>query len=158
MDDIAAEAGITKPIIYRTVGDKEAVGVAIADYLSFTVEDRTLELLESEDHPRERLRVSVHGFFKFLTEERSLFLFVEHGWAAPGGAQFELMVERAAAKMIDTYSGAAQRRRFPPTAARTWAYASVGALHTVAVMWIRDPYCELDEVVEHMTTYLDRPL
>lgn len=160
MDEIAAEAGVTKPIIYRTVGDKAAIGLALAEYLSLQVDAVVIESATPDGDPQLRFMAAVRAVFEYLAEERSLFLFVEQGWGSADGSHTALMVERAAQPVIGGFAEAAESAdgaAHPPEAVRTWAYATVGSLRTMANMWVRDRYCTLDELVEYATTFSLRP-
>lgn len=154
MASIAAEAGVTKPVVYRAVGDKEAVAVAVAEHLSQQIDEMTRAVLRADLESRERFRLSTHNYFEFVGTERQLFLFVEYGWGSLDGGQLETMIERAADPFLE-----ARRRRAAPSALadardRTVAYAAVGALRTVAVMWVRNQYCTLDEITDYVTDYV----
>ncbi|MFN3218874.1 MAG: TetR/AcrR family transcriptional regulator [Acidimicrobiales bacterium] len=157
MDEIAAEAGVTKPIIYRTVGDKAAIGLALAEYLSLQVEAAGFEASACETDPERRFMAAVRSVFEYLAEEQALFLFVEQGWGSADGSHTALLIERAAQPFIDGFAESADGAAHPPEAVRTWAYATVGSLRTVANMWVRDRWCTLDELVEHATTFSLRP-
>jgi AcrR family transcriptional regulator len=157
MDEIATEAGVTKPIIYRTVGDKAAIGLALAEYLSLQVEAAGIEATACEIDPQRRFMAGVRASFEYLAEEQALFLFVEQGWGSADGSHTALLIERAAQPFIDGFAESAELAAHPPEAIQTWAYATVGSLRTVANMWVRDRWCTLDELVEHATTFSLRP-
>lgn len=157
MDEIAAEAGVTKPIIYRTIGDKAAIGLALAEYLSLHVQATTVEAGASESDPQLRFMATVRAVFEYLADEQALFLFVEQGWGSADGSHTALLIERAAESIIDGFAESADGTAHPPEAVRTWAYATVGSLRTVANMWVRDRYCDLDELVAYATAFSLRP-
>lgn len=158
MEEIAAEAGVTKPIIYRALGDKEAIATAIAEHLSLRIEAKTFDVLRktSDEPPEGSFRAAAYALFETLKEDRKLFLFVEYGWGSRDGRRLETMIERSAAPFIDSFARTRRAVERPPAAARTWAYATVGALRTVAVMWVRECYCSLDEVADEVTEYVFR--
>ncbi len=155
MESIAAEAGVTKPVLYRAVGDKEAIAVAVAEYLSQRVDSMTNAILESAPPSRERFEATTRSYFELLRSDRELFLFVEYGWGSHDGVQLETMIERAAEPFIRAASKREGGDRVRPQS-RTFAYAAVGALRTVAVMWLRNPYCDLDELAHDVTEFVFR--
>jgi AcrR family transcriptional regulator len=157
MASIAAEAGVTKPVVYRAVGDKEAVAVAVSEHLSRQVEVMTTEVLESEPSSRARFRVATRNYFELLSSERQLFLFVAYGWGSHDGTQLEAMIDRSAEPFIRTERARSGEAQADESRNRTFAYAAVGALRTVAVMWVRNPYCTLDEITDDVTDYVFRP-
>ena len=68
-----------------------------------------------------------------------------------------MLVERSAQLHIAALRQSDAGAHHSPEALRTWAYATVGSLRTVANMWVRDRYCELDELVEYVTAFTLRP-
>lgn len=153
MDAIAEEAGVTKPTVYRVVGDKEAITGAVAEYLSLLMEAQTYESLASTTDPEDQLRRSLRTFFRFLAENRSLFLFIEQGPGLSEDDQLIRMIHRSAKPNIDVYNASSPKDP-SEAAARTWAYARVGAINLVGTMWAHDPYCDLEELVELTVRFL----
>ncbi len=151
MEAIAAEASVTKPIVYRTLGDKEAVSEAVAEYLSLEVEKATVVLLDQSDDPRTAFYAAVHAYFTTLAADKELFLFVEHGWASPDGKQLVRMIERAAMPLVERFAINNPHDTHGPNAPTTWAYAVTGALRTVAMMWVREPYCSVEDLASQIT-------
>lgn len=158
MASIAAEAGVTKPVVYRAVGDKEAVAEAVAEYLSQSVASMAREIIDAQPPSRARFREVTRKYFELLQSERQLFLFVEYGWGSHDGTQLETMIQRSAEQFIAAGRPPGDADKPVRHWSRTVAYASVGALRTVAVMWIRNPYCDIDELADDVTDYIFRGL
>lgn len=157
MDDIAAEAGVTKPIIYREIGDKSAVAEAVAEYTSLQIEERTRRVLTASITGAERFRLATRMFFESMWDDRQLLSFVEYGWGSTDGRQLEVMIERAAAPLMRADAGLFGDRPSSEASRRTWAYATIGALRTVVVMWVRDDYCQIDQLVDDVVEFVVRP-
>ena len=68
------------------------------------------------------------------------------GWIPIGGA--------GVAKALPDLHAAMEKAGRDPAAARTWAYAIVGAFQIVTLMWLRDGYCEIDTVADDLTQLL----
>jgi AcrR family transcriptional regulator len=69
IEDIAREAGVTRPVVYERLGNKEAAYLAVLGRAREQLEERfTTAALTSED-PRERLRLGGDAFFAYLEEE-----------------------------------------------------------------------------------------
>lgn len=157
MDDIAAEAGVTKPIIYREIGDKGAVAEAVAEHMSLQIEDRTREVLTSAITGEERFRIATRMFFESMWDDRRLFSFVEYGWGSSDGLQLEVMIDRAAIPLMRPDEGLFGGRPATEESRRTWAFATVGALRTVALMWVRQNYCPIEDLVDDVVEFVTRP-
>jgi AcrR family transcriptional regulator len=74
MDDVAAGAGVSKPIVYGLVGSKEQVFEACmaraAEELSARV---AAAVLAAGDDPGDRLRAGALGWFEYIDERRPLW-------------------------------------------------------------------------------------
>ena len=82
MEDIAAEAGITKPVIYRHFGDKGGLYEAIARRYAHELQDRLEVALDVADDPREQLRTVIGAFLTAIEERPALYRFLLHRAAA----------------------------------------------------------------------------
>ena len=64
------------------------------------------------------------------------------------------LIDRSAAQLIELFATARSDAGRDPTAAKTWAYAIVGAFQVVTLMWLRDAYCDIDTVADDLTLLL----
>jgi len=152
MAQIAAGATVTKPILYRAVGDRGALTFALSEMLV----DRINETVEAErvaaTDPRGQFEGAVRGYLSAVDADRNLFLFVN------GGSQdtdvVRGLVDRSSELLVRQFAAARARAGRDPVAAKTWAYAIVGAFQVVTLMWLRDDYCDLDTVTDDLTQLL----
>ncbi len=152
MADIASAATVTKPILYRTIGDKEALTTALSEVLIDRINAAVNAELEEDADPRAMFEGIVRGYLTAIEPDRNLFLFVN------GGTQdtdaLRRMVDRSARDLIEQLTAAREAAGRDTAAARTWAYAIVGAFQTVTLMWLRDEYCDRDTVADDLTQLL----
>jgi AcrR family transcriptional regulator len=73
MDDVAREAGVTKPILYDHFSSKEALYLALLDADSVALEERIREALAAPTGNRERIRASFQAYFDFVDEHAEGF-------------------------------------------------------------------------------------
>ena len=142
MDDIAAGASVTKPILYRTIGDKAALVAALSESLIDQIDRSVNTATGSATDPVAAFEAAIRGYVVAVEADRNVFLFVNS--AAPGTDQFRRLVDRSAAAMVTVFSGARANVGLDADGARTWAWAIVGALQVVTTMWLRDEARDLD--------------
>lgn len=152
MDDIAAGASVTKPILYRTIGDKAALIAALSETLIDELDRSVTSAGTSTLDPLEAFEAAIRGYLDTVAANRSLFLFVNAG--APGTASFRDLVDRSAASMTTVFTAARANVGLDTDGARTWAWAIVGALQVVTTMWLRDEDGDLDAVARDMSQLL----
>src|SRR5438067_7338203 len=73
MDDVAREAGVTKPILYDHFSSKEALYLALLDADAQALEDRIRNALAAPTGNRERIRASFQAYFDFVDEHAEGF-------------------------------------------------------------------------------------
>ena len=73
MEDVAREAGVTKPILYDHFSSKEALYLALLDADAQSLEDRIRAALQAPTGNRERIRASFEAYFDFVDEHAEGF-------------------------------------------------------------------------------------
>ncbi len=153
MGAIAAEAGVTKPVLYAHFGDKAGLSAAIARHVADElVESITGTLAEASDLPG-TIRASVEAFVDFVEADPELFSFLLYpsGGRSPD-EDLRSLIETLAGRIEanlgpeDAASGVP-----PPVALRIRAV--LGLAYTSVDWWIRDGRESMgrDELVETLT-------
>ena len=148
MEDIAAEAAVSKPIVYRMVGDRAALTVALSEWLIDRIDSATTDAREGIEAPRDQFRASIRAYLGIVQEHADVFEFVNGGHSTE---LYQRLVERSARSMVELFAEARRAVGLDDQGARTWAYSLVGALQTVTTMWHRDRFGELEAVSEDVT-------
>jgi AcrR family transcriptional regulator len=155
LEAIAIEAGVTKPILYRGVGDRDALVNALAERLSARMADHAAQLVAQASSPRDSLRGLVRGYLDNAARERHLYLFVTAGGARDDRVQQSLLLADGAARQFAAPIAAYRAERgADPAVATVWSYGLLGALHFAALWWLRDQATPLEVVVDQITALL----
>lgn len=152
---IAAEAGVTKPTLYRELGDRDALVSALAERLASRMAAATARLVAQARSPREGLRNLVAGYLELAARDRNLYLFVTAGGTGEDRVQQSLMLADGAARQFaEPIAAYRVSRGADPDVATVWSYGLLGALHYVTLWWLRDRTAALEEVVDQITSLL----
>ena len=150
---IAINAGVTKPTLYREVGDKDALVKALAERLAVRMAESIIHLVGKAAAPREELQNFVAGYLKLAAQDRSLYLFVTAGGAGEDRVQQSLLLADGA---VEQFSAAIAADRAAhgadPDVAIVWSYGLLGALHFVTLWWLRDRSADVDVVIDQITS------
>jgi AcrR family transcriptional regulator len=73
MDDVAAAAGFTKPILYQHFASKESLYNEIVQVTSQQLADALRKSTERATSPREKVESAFHAFFEIVVNETSAF-------------------------------------------------------------------------------------
>src|SRR5919197_2630045 len=86
MDEIAAEVGVTKPLLYAYFGNKEGLYLACMEPAAAALVDTVAAAVEATETRADTLRAGVHAFFIFVDADRDAWrvLFDE---TLPAGAE-----------------------------------------------------------------------
>ena len=142
MDDVAAEVGVTKPLLYAYFGNKEQLYIACmqraGDALLLTV----VSAVAAAPRPADMLRCGVEAFFAFLDEDREAWrvLFDE---TLPAGGEVAARVADYRDSLLALIVDAQLQRLAPANAAdaaapvQALAHALLGACEALARWWLR---------------------
>jgi AcrR family transcriptional regulator len=148
MDVIAAEAGITKPVLYRHFGDREGLFAAVAARHAQRLVHELRAALAAQEHPRERIRTTMDTYLAFLERDPELHRFATrvapNGRPANGGALHprRTPMDDALGAVCDQVVAAVRREltgaQLDPTPAVTWGEGMVGMVQLVGDRWLDD--------------------
>ena len=156
MDVLAAEAGITKPILYRHFGDKGGLYTALADRYTHALMNEIKDSLAREAGPRSRLRLTIDTYLSFLESEPQVYRFLVHRAQAERPEVHEAI--GAFVRGVAGEVAAAARDEMglgsSATFAEPLAFAVVGAVQATGEWWLEHPEVERRELADQLVTLI----
>jgi AcrR family transcriptional regulator len=154
MDEIASEAGITKPVLYRHFGDKEGLYEALARRYVAELKLALRPAAETSD-PRSRLAATIDAYLAYVERrpERYRFLLI----AAEQPRTRELVAEfrrRDIAECAFTSVEKLRRAGLDPGFADAWSHCVSGMIRAAGISWLESRALPRDRLVEYLTTVL----
>src|SRR3954462_7020286 len=149
MAEIAAEAGVSKPILYRHVGDRAGLYLAMADRF-------VSESLAAHHGPpltgRPLTEKTIDAFLAFVEREPELFRFLrdgagEGGEGEGGAGDFVRSVGIQVAHTFEEFGA-------PAESASVLGQAIAGAVGATASWWIDHRSVPRQRLTDHLTTLL----
>jgi AcrR family transcriptional regulator len=158
MDEIAAEAGTSKTVVYRHFADRTELHLAVCGRVAEQLLAKLRQAMESSDHPREMVAAAIAAYLAFLETDPELYRFVVQrspDRAAPAPTRPDpidhlshLVGEQAAALMAVALDRAGQ----DTAAAGPWGHGLVGLVRSAADWWLRTERPMLrTELAAHLT-------
>jgi AcrR family transcriptional regulator len=135
MDAMAAEAGITKPILYRHFGDRAGLIAAVANRFGDELVARLSESLGRPGSPRGRIEAAVRAYLGFIEEDPALYGFLTQ-WAHMPSVLESGIIERVATVLQSAISETLTEAGIDARPAETWAYGVVGMMHFAGAHWV----------------------
>jgi len=103
MADIAAEAGISKPVLYHHFGDKAGLASTIADRFLGDLGQTLDAIFTGADDPRAAVADAIDVFARFAEHEPALYRFLVQGSDGTGRETVELPVLPALAAQVAAF-------------------------------------------------------
>ena len=151
MEEIAAEGGVTKPILYRHFGDQGGLAAALSQlYL-----DELLVELAAHRHPDLRVQTAAQldagirvlerhpGLYQYITRQRGFATAQERGEMPPVLQSFVDFVRKILAA-----------RGLSQEAAEPWAHALAGMFHSSTLWWLDARSLPRERFVAYITDLL----
>ena len=160
MDEIAAEAGTSKTVVYRHFADRAELYVAVCHRVAAQLLPKLRGAIETSSRPREMVAAAIDTYLAFLEADPELYRFVVHG----GHQDHTATGPRRAATPSATCPTSSASRPRPrsasrcsrpggdPAAAAPWGHSVVGMVRSAADWWLRaDRPMLRSELAAHLT-------
>jgi AcrR family transcriptional regulator len=148
---IAAEAGVAKPRLYRHFDDKADLLDAVRDRLAKLLWQRLTAVLDPEDAPAHLVRRGLDAFLGVVDEYPNVFRLLMH----PGAAS-ERMTEdgRIADVLAALIAGQLTTLGIDTEGAEPWGHALAGAVGGATHWWLETRSIGKAALIEHLSTVI----
>jgi AcrR family transcriptional regulator len=152
MEHVAAEAGVTKPVLYRHFTDKADLFDALGRRGTEILMGRLIPAINNEEAPVPRIRKSLDAFFSVIAEHPELYRVLArpatHNGDTSEAAEDKEIIAAAISALLGDYMRALE---LDSGAAEPWAYAIVGMVQNTAEWWLSRQSMSRARVVEYLT-------
>lgn len=154
MDEIAAEAGITKPILYRHFGDKDGLYEALTRRYVDELASAIRPAVQAEE-PRERLAAAIDAYLTYVEREPERYRFLLHAGEQPRTAPIVADFRRShIASCAFTAADNLRRAGLDPGFAEPWAECVNGMIRAAGSSWLESRSLPREKLVQYLTTIL----
>lgn len=153
MDEVAAEVGVTKPLLYNYFGNKEKLFLACLAEAAGSLEKTVIAAVTGTDSPDQALREGIKAFFNFVAADRKTWL-VLYDEAVPA----ESVIGQALAEhraRIRGFVAAVVNQQFPleqrprvELEVEALSTALLGAAESLAHWWLRTEAIGAEQAAE----------
>ena len=156
LEEVAARAGLSKPVIYRFFGDRATLIDAMGERATNQLAERMMPALYTEAANLARIRAVIGAFISFLDESPNAYWLFARAAPGTGGdvvRAHKEFVASALAGVLSEYirtSGVAA----PPEAENVWAFGLVGFVQSTAEWWLEHRTIGREEITEQLTTFV----
>jgi AcrR family transcriptional regulator len=152
MDAVAAEAGVTKPVLYRYFQDKSALVDALGERGSEILLNRLLPAIQAGCPALSRVRDAVGAYFAVIDEHPNLYwLLAREGKTASGPDSIQQNKEHIAAALTAVLGDHLRAYGLDSGGAEPWAYGMTGLVQSTGEWWLQRRSMSRATVVEYVT-------
>jgi len=136
MDDVAAAAGVTKPVLYQHFGSKRALYIELLEDVGTQLMDVIAKAAAEADGPSRQVEAGFRAYFRYVENREPAFRLLFGGGSKrdEGFADLVRLVEGAIAELIASFITA----RLPPAQTLTLAHGIVGMAESTCRHWLRE--------------------
>src|SRR4051794_19480449 len=153
MDEVAAEVGVTKPLLYTYFGNKEQLFLACMKPAADALVEDVVTAVQSSSDAAEALRLGIHAFFAFLDADGEAWR-VLHDETLPGGGAIAASVAEYRARMEALVTAALLERTESPTV-EPLSVAIFGAAEALGRWWLRTGSLSAERTAELLIRTLE---
>lgn len=157
MEEIAAAAGVSKPILYRHFADRADLWLAVGTRVTDELLAAMSEQLRVERSPRDTIAAVVDTYLALIEEDTELYRFVVHGSFADRAMTSDLVHSHMAvmASQVALVLGERIGREGADAGgAEPWAHGIVGMVQAAADWWIDRRTLSRAALVDHLTALI----
>jgi AcrR family transcriptional regulator len=154
MDAVAAEAGVTKPVLYRYFSDKAALVQALGERGTELLFARLLPAINSDGPALARTREAVGAYFAVIDENPNLYWLLARRSAGDGAAGVDPVQcdkEFIAGQLTAVIGDYLRVFGLDSGAAEPWAYGVTGLVQSTGEWWLQRRSMSRVHVVEYVT-------
>ncbi|WFB06158.1 TetR/AcrR family transcriptional regulator [Streptomyces sp. LX-29] len=164
MNAIAAEAGITKPILYRHFGDKGGLYRALAERHTDALLSALRTALDAPSERRERVEATLDTYLAAIEARPQVYRFLmhpadgdQHIEPDPGfdvGRHSTPLLRRMGEELAEVIIERVDLGSDGAELARAWGHGIVGMMYAAGDWWLRERPFPRAQLVRHLTDLL----
>ncbi len=157
MNAIAAEAGITKPILYRHFGDKGGLYQALAERYIEALLERIRGALARPGDRRERVEAAIDAYLAAIEAQPQVYRFLMHRASVEDPqvrGQVAVYVRRLAEEVATGIGGALGLSAAEQPVALAWGHGIVGMVQAAGDWWLDSAALPRTELVRQLADLL----
>ena len=154
MEAVAAEAGVTKPVLYRYFQDKSALVDALAERGSAILLDRLIPAIRAGCPALSRVRDAVGAYFAVIDEHPNLYWLLARearSDTATGPDSIQQNKEFIATALTAVLGDYLRAYELDSGGAEPWAYGMTGLVQSTGEWWLQRRSMSRATVVEYVT-------
>jgi AcrR family transcriptional regulator len=150
IEEIAAQAGVSKPVVYEHFGGKEGLYAVVVDREVGRFLEMATRLLEGEDH-MPKFEVAAVSLLRYIQDNADGFrILVRDSNPTSGSGTFASLISDVASQVEYILGDVLQARGYDPKLAPMYAQMLVGMVAFTGQWWLDARKPDLEDVAAHL--------
>lgn len=156
MEQIAAEAGVTKPIVYRHFRDRGDLVSAMAHRFAADLTGELASSLNRHGDPRDIMAATIDAYLAFVESDPEVYRFImqETVPSPEAAAQLTSFMQEVGARVAVVLGEQLRAAGADSGGAEPMAHGIVGMVHSAGDWWLRSRSMPRARLVEYLTSLL----
>jgi AcrR family transcriptional regulator len=151
IEEIAARADVSKPVVYEHFGGKEGLYAVVVDREMQSLLDRFTSALSAPGHPREMLERAAMVLLEYIEDDTDGFrVLTRDAPVTSGVGTFSSLIGEVARKVEHILGRQFGTRGYDPQLAELYSQALVGMVALVGQWWLDTRSPAKQEVAAHL--------
>jgi AcrR family transcriptional regulator len=150
IEEVAARAGVSKPVVYEHFGGKEGLYAVVVDREMQNLLDRVTGALTA-GHPRELLEQAALALLGYIEEQTDGFrILVRDSPVTSATGNFSSLIGDIATQVEHILAGEFAARGYDPELASLYSHALVGMVALTGQWWLEAQHPNRHDVAAHL--------
>jgi AcrR family transcriptional regulator len=150
IEEIAAHADVSKPVVYEHFGGKEGLYAVVVDREMQTLLSRFTSTLSAPGQPREMLERAALVLLDYIEEDTDGFRVLTRDAPVSSGGTYSSLIGEVARKVEHILANQFDPGRYDPRLAALYSQALVGMVALVGQWWLDERSPGKYEVAAHL--------
>jgi len=150
IEEIAAHADVSKPVVYEHFGGKEGLYAVVVDREMQTLPSRFTSTLSAPGQPREMLERAALVLLDYIEEDTDGFRVLTRDAPVSSGGTYSSLIGEVARKVEHILASQFDPGRYDPRLAALYSQALVGMVALVGQWWLDERSPGKHEVAAHL--------
>ena len=152
MDQMAAQAGVTKPILYRHFSDRAGLVKAIAEFAFSEVSVGLEGALHANATPRDLVESTIDTYLVFIESDPDVYRFLVQRGVSEAGVSINDYIWRTSRQVAMVLGEALRAAGLDSGPAEAWAFGIVGMVHASGDWWLERGTMPRARLTEYLTS------
>lgn len=151
MNDVAEEAGVTKPVLYQHFASKRDLYHAVIADVGLRLNESVMKVASSAESPREAVELGFRAYVNFVEEDPDGFV-VLFGGSSREDKEWAAIAARVEQSVADSIAALLAAEGMSEPHRQAVAHGVVGLAEGMVRYWKRNPSLDREELTRDLST------